>query len=174
MAPDNKGSHDSTWKQASKLMAILRVPPDVQAEFEGVREPALGPRLEVGQEFRFALVMYGGVSLAIYINGVAQEFLRLVRSTAADPADPNRPCCQTRTSRAPRSVYRKAAQLIGRDRDGVVRPWTDNDPIRARFVVDILSGTSAGGINAIYPGESACQQPIDRRAEAALGRRRRD
>ena len=34
------------------------------------------------QEVRFAVVMYGGVSLAIYINGVAQELLRLVRSTA--------------------------------------------------------------------------------------------
>ena len=27
------------------------------------------------QEMRFALVLYGGVSLAIYINGVVQEFL---------------------------------------------------------------------------------------------------
>ncbi len=33
--------------------------------------------------------MYGGVSLAIYINGVAQEFLHLVRATAADPKDRN-------------------------------------------------------------------------------------
>ena len=40
---------------------------------------------ELSQEVRFAVVMYGGVSLAIYINGVAQELLRLVRSTALDP-----------------------------------------------------------------------------------------
>ena len=29
------------------------------------------------QEVRLAVVMYGGVSLAIYMNGVAQEILRL-------------------------------------------------------------------------------------------------
>jgi len=37
------------------------------------------------QEIRFAVVMYGGVSLAVYMNGIAQEILRLVRATAADP-----------------------------------------------------------------------------------------
>jgi hypothetical protein len=35
-----------------------------------------------GQEVRFAVVMYGGVSLAIYMNGAAQELLRAVRGTA--------------------------------------------------------------------------------------------
>ena len=34
------------------------------------------------QEMRFAVVLYGGVSLAIYINGVVQELLHLVRATA--------------------------------------------------------------------------------------------
>jgi hypothetical protein len=29
------------------------------------------------KEVRFAVVMYGGGSLAIYINGIAQEFLKL-------------------------------------------------------------------------------------------------
>ena len=71
------------------------------------------PRLEVSQEFRFALVMYGGVSLAIYINGVAQEFLRLVRSTAADPSDPNRLLLPDVALKGTEKVYRKAAQLIG-------------------------------------------------------------
>ncbi len=40
------------------------------------------PQTTHKQEVRFAVVMYGGVSLAIYINGVAQELLRLVRATA--------------------------------------------------------------------------------------------
>ena len=43
---------------------------------------ATSPKAEYTQEVRFAIVMYGGVSLAIYINGIAQELLRLVRSTA--------------------------------------------------------------------------------------------
>ena len=34
------------------------------------------------REVRLAIVMYGGSSLAIYINGVAQELLHLVRATA--------------------------------------------------------------------------------------------
>ena len=31
------------------------------------------------REIRFGLVMYGGVALAIYINGVTHEFSRLMR-----------------------------------------------------------------------------------------------
>jgi len=42
------------------------------------------------QEIRFATVLYGGSSLAVYMNGVAQELLRLVRSTAPDIHDPSR------------------------------------------------------------------------------------
>ena len=40
------------------------------------------PKTEYTQEVRFAVIMYGGVSLAIYINGIAQELLRLVRATS--------------------------------------------------------------------------------------------
>src|SRR5205807_5581051 len=40
---------------------------------------------DVEREVRFAVVMYGGVSLAIYINGVAQELLNMVRATAPAP-----------------------------------------------------------------------------------------
>ena len=40
-------------------------------------------QVEYTQEVRFAIVMYGGVSLAIYINGIAQEMLSMVRATAA-------------------------------------------------------------------------------------------
>ena len=39
------------------------------------------------REVRFAVVMYGGVSLAIYINGVAQELLNMVRATAPKSCD---------------------------------------------------------------------------------------
>lgn len=80
--------------------------------------------LEVHEEKRFAVVMYGGVSLAIYINGVTQELLQLVRATADPAAGP-----ATGTAK----VYREIAELL-----------------KARFVIDILSGTSAGGINAVF------------------------
>jgi len=40
--------------------------------------------MDVEREVRFAVVMYGGVSLAIYINGVAQELLDMVRNRRID------------------------------------------------------------------------------------------
>jgi hypothetical protein len=64
------------------------------------------------REVRFGLVMYGGVSLAIYINGVSQEFCRIVRGNG---------------------IY------------GFLKALSDSD-----VVVDIVSGSSAGGINGIF------------------------
>ncbi|HEV2719411.1 MAG TPA: patatin-like protein, partial [Thermoanaerobaculia bacterium] len=64
------------------------------------------------REVRLGLVMYGGVSLAIYINGVAREFFRAVKGNG---------------------VYKILKRLIDSD-----------------IVVDIISGTSAGGINGIF------------------------
>ncbi len=43
---------------------------------------AADTKVDYTQEVRFAIVMYGGSSLAIYMNGVAQELLRMVRATA--------------------------------------------------------------------------------------------
>jgi len=91
------------------------------------------------QEVRFALVLYGGASLAIYICGVTQEFFHLVRATAVD-AEGNLIAGDAELSGTER-VYRKLASFP----DGT---------IRTRFLVDIASGTSAGGINAIFLGKA--------------------
>ena len=57
------------------------------------------PQCRFTQEVRLAIVMYGGVSLAIYINGIAQELFRLVRATApANPANPDNPDQVSRAS----------------------------------------------------------------------------
>lgn len=87
------------------------------------------PLLE--SETRFAVVMYGGISLAIYIHGVAQELYHMVRATARQIDDPT----QYRFPKVTGTelIYR---QLGAR--------------LRTKFVVDVLSGTSAGGINAIF------------------------
>jgi len=69
-------------------------------------------------EIRLGIVMYGGVSLAIYINGVAYEFFRAVRG---------------------QGIYK------------LVKALTDAD-----IVVDIISGTSAGGINGILLAYALC------------------
>jgi patatin-related protein len=91
------------------------------------------PAGDCQQEIRFAIVMYGGVSLAIYIHGVAQELLRLARATSdADLGDDE-----------VSKIYREISLRV-RDQDNPKKTC------RTRFVIDILSGTSAGGINAIF------------------------
>lgn len=80
---------------------------------------------DVSQEIRFAVVLYGGVSLAIYINGVTRELFNLARASA--PKD-------ERIS--PLSPLEEVYAELARELD-------------ARFVVDIISGTSAGGINGV-------------------------
>jgi patatin-related protein len=118
-----------------------------------IEEEAVTPPLEPLREFRLAVVMYGGSSLAIYINGVAQELLSLVKATApaSREAGETEPLLADGELGETQRVYRKLAQLIGpegqrRHIDDVARC----DPIRARFVVDIITGTSAGGINGIF------------------------
>jgi patatin-related protein len=140
--------------------------------------------------------MYGGVSLAIYINGVTQELFRMVRSTAEAGIDSNRavslsgsaaagsPNALTGTER----VYRKLSYLTAdkqlleecqqllastpkSERAASLKSKLDpliaaNREINTRFIVDILTGTSAGGINAIYLGKAlANNQRLDRLKE---------
>jgi patatin-related protein len=75
------------------------------------------------KEMRAGLVLYGGVSLAVYIYGVVYEFLRAVRG--ARGLEPN----------AYTTVFGKS---------------------RTSFVVDIISGTSAGGINGVFLAKAIC------------------
>jgi patatin-related protein len=91
------------------------------------------------QEVRFAIVLYGGVSLAIYINGVMQELLRLVRSTSG----------MALPEKGSENVYFELGSILDRgfipDKDA-----TGDGKIRTKFKVDIISGTSAGGINGVF------------------------
>jgi predicted acylesterase/phospholipase RssA len=72
------------------------------------------------REVRMGVVLYGGVSLAIYENGVAQELYRAVRGEG---------------------VYALLKDLID-----------------SELVVDIISGTSAGGINGLMLGYALANQ----------------
>jgi hypothetical protein len=102
------------------------------------------------REVRLAIVMYGGVSLAIYIYGVAQELERLVRATAQDSDDSDFALAESDLNSTDR-VYRAIGRARGGDGgDDWCEGKGEGDPALSRFVVDILSGTSAGGINAIY------------------------
>lgn len=78
------------------------------------------PEVELSREARLGVVLYGGVSLAIYINGVAHEFFRAVQGLGA---------------------Y------------SLIKALTDS-----HVNVDIISGTSAGGINGLFLGFALCNQ----------------
>ena len=112
--------------------------------------------------------MYGGVSLAIYINGVAQELLNMVRATAPAPKGSTNPSGllldknddDTKEElEGTAAVYRKLGQYLcnhdkltasaTQDEKGKL-PTLTNDPIKTRFIVDVISGTSAGGINGVF------------------------
>lgn len=105
-------------------------------------------------EHRIGLVMYGGVSLAIYMNGVAQEFLNLVLSTAMTTDGTlllNSPPDEGRDQKATylegtRAVYRQMARAI------------QKDGLFPKFVVDILSGTSAGGLNGMFLAKALAEK----------------
>ncbi|HEY7603570.1 MAG TPA: patatin-like protein [Gaiellaceae bacterium] len=88
------------------------------------------------KELRLALVCYGGSSLAIYMHGVTKELHRVVRASSLLDATGG-------TQESPsvsEGVYRRLlAELAERDAEGV----------RTRVVVDVVAGTSAGGINGV-------------------------
>ena len=108
-------------------------------------------------EVRFGVVMYGGVSLAIYINGVANELYEMACATpkVIDGSD---------AGGGTRDVYRKAsvllaARICASNTRGTSLIQGGENPLndavlktaeRARFVVDVISGTSAGGINGAF------------------------
>jgi patatin-related protein len=92
-------------------------------------------------EVRLAVVLYGGVSLAVYIHGVTREILNLVRAS---------------------KLFRAAQSRAISDSDlDAQRPEGDSTAIyydffralspgiELRVVVDLISGASAGGINGV-------------------------
>jgi patatin-related protein len=82
------------------------------------------------KELRLGLVLYGGVSLAIYMHGTTKELHRLVRASADGD----------RTLSPTEQVYQKLLRAKAEADEGV----------RTRVVVDVIAGTSAGGINGVY------------------------
>ncbi len=84
------------------------------------------------KELRIALVCYGGVSLAVYMHGVTKELWKLARASRAFHSDEVR-------SEGVQGVYRDLLQKI-----------EDESELRLRVLPDILTGASAGGINAVF------------------------
>jgi patatin-related protein len=86
------------------------------------------------RELRFALVCYGGSSLAVYMHGVTKEIHRLVRGSTLDSA------MLAASGTASERVYGRLLDELARH---------DREAVRTRVVVDVIAGTSAGGINGI-------------------------
>lgn len=83
------------------------------------------------KELRLALVCYGGVSLAVYMHGVTKEIWHAARASRGF--------------------------LEGGEVDGVAAVYRDfltqiesEEKLRLRILPDILTGASAGGINAVF------------------------
>jgi patatin-related protein len=83
------------------------------------------------KELRIGLVLYGGVALAVYINGVVTEIWQALRASRAmqDGEDANL----------------DSTAGIYRDRLADLKASPDADELR--IVVDAVAGTSAGGVN---------------------------
>jgi patatin-related protein len=94
------------------------------------------------RELRLAVVCYGGVSLAIYMHGVTKEIHKLVLASAALENDPeNNPFHADTTERVYWDILKRvSAGRLGGQAAGA----------NIRVVVDIITGTSAGGINGIF------------------------
>ncbi|HVS69094.1 MAG TPA: patatin-like protein [Mycobacteriales bacterium] len=109
-------------------------------------------------EVRIALVLYGGVSLAIYMNGIVQELLALVRSSApkldANGVPTSTPLLADDELRGAQRVYREIAKQLDRGKATA----DSGDVIRSRMVVDLLTGTSAGGINGIFLAKALAEE----------------
>lgn len=105
-------------------------------------------RIDHRSEKRIAVVMYGGVSLAIYIAGVAKELLSVVRATAPKPGDPGLAGVPDEALTPMERIYRAAASSEG--------------ILTTRVIIDVVSGTSAGGINGIFLAKAlANDAPMD-------------
>lgn len=103
-------------------------------------------------EVRLAVVLYGGVSLAVYIHGVTREILNLIRASKQFHAD-GAPPADSGDSTA---VYYDLLKSISPE-------------IELRVVIDLISGASAGGINGVMLARALAHDlPLDSHRELWL------
>lgn len=112
------------------------------AEAARPRESPVPPERWATRELRLAIVCYGGVSLAIYMHGVTKEVHKLVLASAALERD------QSRNPFPPPTTEHVYWDLLSRIAGGKL--GGHGAGARIRVVVDIITGTSAGGINGIF------------------------
>jgi patatin-related protein len=83
------------------------------------------------KELRFALICYGGISLAVYMHGITKEVWRLAAAS--------------------RAFHEGALQTgSGRIYGELLAALADQGGVKLRVLADIIAGASAGGINGIF------------------------
>ncbi|HYN22047.1 MAG TPA: patatin-like protein, partial [Thermoanaerobaculia bacterium] len=125
------------------------------------------------REVRLALVCYGGSSLAIYIHGNTKEVYRLVQASKALQQDAMaekggiKGAMQKAVAAGERPGPGENRQKLPASArqwyDRLLQEWID-DPqkVRTRVVVDIIAGTSAGGINGVILAKALAHDlPVD-------------
>lgn len=86
------------------------------------------------KELRIGLVLYGGVALAVYINGVVTEIWHALRASRA-----------LQDGDSDENLKLDTTSAIYRDLLAELKGSADADELR--IVVDAVAGTSAGGVN---------------------------
>jgi patatin-related protein len=123
-------------EQTTAATPEMRAGHDVEAvRSELVQEPPEEwspprPRSLATQEIRLALAFTGGVSLAIWMGGVARELNLLVQASERRRIIGKRESPETADENAIRRYYRRLLDLVD-----------------AEVAIDVIAGTSAGGIN---------------------------
>ncbi|WP_340587717.1 patatin-like protein [Erythrobacter alti] len=85
------------------------------------------------KELRIALVCYGGVSLAVYMHGVTKEIWKLARAS--------------RTYHGPNIAQQVGVEAVY---EKLLYHIETAYGLRLRVLPDIITGASAGGINAVF------------------------
>jgi patatin-related protein len=112
----------------------------------------MGVQAEQRAELRLALVCYGGVSLAVYMHGVTKELQSLIRAARAfDDEAPERLTVKKHAIGTETAYFAALTELAEKRK-------------RLSVSIDIIGGTSAGGINGIALSKGlalgASQEPL--------------
>lgn len=104
------------------------------------------------KELRLAVVCYGGVSLAIYMHGITRELQALVEASEEYVRRPSGPNPYRRDPAKTHAAYWEA-----------IRAVHGATGLRLRVVVDVIAGTSAGGINGVVLAKALAQRTSQER-----------
>ena len=116
--------------------AVAPLRPELTPERSDGQDPR--PSTLATQEVRLALAFTGGVSLAIWMGGVARELDLLVQASAQRRIQDEGEVTLDPSTPDPDPLRRCYRRLL--------------DLVDAQVAVDVLAGTSAGGINAALLG----------------------